>query len=79
LLVKFAAGLWRGRRRSWGSRWFVRPAEGALWQAILLLKQEQKEPLAADLVVPVPLHRQRERESAYNPGGGGSDCRIRPS
>jgi len=58
--------------------------EGALVQAILLLKYEQIEPLggwfaerlaevvkeqgsalAAD-VVPVPLHRQRERERGYN-------------
>jgi len=59
--------------------------EGALAQAILLLKYEQIEPLgawfaerlaevvkeqgsalAADVVVPVPLHRQRERERGYN-------------
>ena len=59
--------------------------EGALVQAILLLKYEQIEPLgawfaerlaevvkeqgsalAADVVVPVPLHRQRERERGYN-------------
>jgi ComF family protein len=59
--------------------------EGALVQAILLLKFEQIEPLgawfagrlaelvgaeggklAADVVVPVPLHRQRERERGYN-------------
>jgi len=55
-----------------GSRWIVRPAEGSLWQAILLLKHGQMEPLAADLVVPVPLHRQRERESAYNSAGPGA-------
>jgi len=67
-----------GRRRSWGSRWFVRPAEGAPWQAILLLKHEQMEPLAADVVVPVPLHRQRERESVYNPGGGCSSGQPAP-
>jgi predicted amidophosphoribosyltransferase len=87
LLVKFAAGRWRGRRRSRGSRWFHRPAEGTLWQAILLLKHEQMEPLAADVAVPVPLDRRRERESAYNRGGGctsnrwpgGSDCRIKLS
>jgi len=54
----------RGRRRRRGSRWFHRPAEGALLRAILLLKHEQMEPLAADVAVPVPLHRQRERESA---------------
>src|SRR6266478_2023414 len=59
--------------------------EGALVQAILLLKYEQIGPLgawfaerlaevvkeqgsalAADVVVPVPLHRQRERERGYN-------------
>jgi ComF family protein len=59
--------------------------EGALVQAILLLKYEQIDPpgawfakrlaevvkeqgraLAADVVVPVPLHRQRERERGYN-------------
>ncbi len=59
--------------------------EGALVQAILLLKYERIEPLgtwfaeqlaevvkeqgsalAADVVVPVPLHRQRERERGYN-------------
>ena len=59
--------------------------EGALVQAILLLKYEQIEPLgawfaerlaevvkeqgsalAADVVVPVPLHRQRHRERGYN-------------
>jgi ComF family protein len=59
--------------------------EGALVQAILLLKFERIEPLgrwfagrlaelvvaegnklAADIVVPVPLHRQRERERGYN-------------
>jgi ComF family protein len=59
--------------------------DGALVQAILLLKFEQIEPLGAwfagrlaelvnaegskllaDVVVPVPLHRQRERERGYN-------------
>ena len=59
--------------------------EGALVEAILLLKFERMEPLgawfaerlaevvriggdvlAADVVVPVPLHRQRERERGYN-------------
>jgi ComF family protein len=59
--------------------------QGALVQAILLLKFEQIEPLgawfaqrlaelarnegdklAADVVVPVPLHRERERERGYN-------------
>jgi ComF family protein len=59
--------------------------EGALVDAILLLKFEQIGPLgswfaerlaeivrregnamAADVVVPVPLHRQRERERGYN-------------
>jgi len=59
--------------------------EGALAQAILLLKREQIEPLgkwfaerlaelvrkegnrmAADAVVPVPLHRQRNRERGFN-------------
>jgi competence protein ComFC len=59
--------------------------QGALVQAILLLKFEQMEPLgawfagrlaelvgaeggklSADVVVPVPLHRQRERERGYN-------------
>jgi ComF family protein len=59
--------------------------DGALVQAILLLKFEQIGPLgawfagrlaelvkaegsklAADVVVPVPLHRQRERERGYN-------------
>jgi ComF family protein len=59
--------------------------EGALVDAILLLKFEQIAPLgawfaerlsemvcregnamAADVVVPVPLHRQRERERGYN-------------
>ena len=59
--------------------------EGALVQAILLLKFERMEPLgawfaerlaevvkgegdvlAADVVVPVPLHRERERERGYN-------------
>jgi predicted amidophosphoribosyltransferase len=36
------------------------------------------EPLAADVVVPVPLHRQRERERAYNPGGGCSSGQAAP-
>jgi competence protein ComFC len=59
--------------------------QGALVDAILLLKFEQIAPLgawfaerlaevvsgegnvmAADVVVPVPLHRQRERERGYN-------------
>jgi len=59
--------------------------QGALIQAILLLKFEQIDPLgtwfserlaelvrsdqsnlAADIVVPVPLHRDRERERGYN-------------
>ena len=59
--------------------------EGALVQAILLLKFEQIEPLGAwfaerlaevartagkvltaDVIVPVPLHREREKERGYN-------------
>lgn len=59
--------------------------EGALAQAVLLLKHEQIEPLgawfakclaevvrkeagrlAADVIVPVPLHRQRARERGFN-------------
>ena len=59
--------------------------EGALVDAILLLKFEQIDPfgawfaerlaevvrdeanaMAADVVVPVPLHRQREKERGYN-------------
>jgi competence protein ComFC len=62
--------------------------EGALVNAILLLKWERMEPLGAwfadrlaeviaregeqmagDVVVPVPLHRDRERERGYNQAG----------
>jgi predicted amidophosphoribosyltransferase len=39
-----------------------------LWFAERLaeLVQNETEKLAADVVVPVPLHRQRERERGYN-------------
>jgi ComF family protein len=62
--------------------------DGALVQAILLLKWDRIEPLgvwfaerlaevarqenpvmAADVVVPVPLHQDRERERGYNQAG----------
>jgi len=45
---------------------FERVEPLARWLAGRLAELVRKEGLAADIVVPVPLHRQRERERGYN-------------